>query len=243
MATTAKILQTSNADRIAAREAGAGARVRVWDAPVRLFHWIVVVLVGTSWVTAEDHLLTVHLWSGVALLTLVIFRVAWGFLGSTTARFSNFVAPPRSVFGYVRALMRGDKPLYAGHNPAGGWMVIALLAMLTIQAVIGLFANDDIHFNAPLSMLISRDASDSLTDLHGRLFNLVLLLVWIHVVAVFFYRFVKGEDLLVPMLTGTKPATSVPAGVALKFGRYYLALFLFFAAIAAVAAVWWLVQP
>jgi cytochrome b len=237
MATMANTSPTSNPD-LGRDEARASAHVRVWDAPVRLFHWAVVGLVVTSWVTAENHLLNVHLWSGAALLVLLIFRIAWGFLGSTTARFNNFIASPSRVFRYFQALMTGDKPLHAGHNPAGGWMVIALLTVLTTQAVTGLFANDDIHFNAPLAMLVSKDASDSMTDLHGRLFDLILVLVWIHVVAVFFYRFVKGEDLIVPMVTGTKPATSVPTGVPLRFARHYVAVVLF---LAAIGAVWWLI--
>ena len=217
----------------------AVARVRVWDAPIRLFHWTVVGLVGTSWVTAEMGLIRVHLWSGAALLTLLLFRIAWGFVGSTTARFGEFIAHPRSVVGYFRALLRGNKPLHAGHNPAGGWMVVALLTMLTVQAVTGLFANDDIHFNGPLSMLISIDASDWVTDLHGSLFNVILLLVWVHIVAVFFYRFVKGEDLIVPMVTGTKPGTSVPMGVTLRFARLSIAVLLL---LAAAAVVWWVVR-
>ena len=197
-------------------------------------------LVGTSWITAENGLITAHLWSGAALLTLLIFRIGWGFWGSTTARFSDFVASPRTVIGYLRALIRGAKPLHAGHNPAGGWMVVALLTMLTVQAVTGLFANDDIHFNGPLAMLINKDASDRITELHGTLFNGVLLLVWVHLVAVFFYRLVKGEDLIVPMVTGTKPATSVPPGVRVRFARLYLAALLL---AAAAAAVWRVVRP
>ena len=238
MATTAKALPPSNTDRRTGA-APPGARVQVWDVPIRLFHWTVVGLVATSWVTGENHLIRVHLWSGAALLALVIFRIAWGFLGSTTARFSNFIARPRSVLGYLKALMSRGKPLYAGHNPAGGWMVVALLMMLALQALTGLFANDDIHFNGPFAMLVSKDASDSLTDLHGTLFDVILLLVWLHVVAVFFYRFVKGEDLIVPMVTGTKASTAVPTDAALRFTRLSLAVVLL---IAAGALVWWNVR-
>jgi cytochrome b len=238
MAATAETSSLSKAASSRER-AAVHARIRVWDAPVRLFHWIVVGLVITSWITAENHLLTVHQWSGEALLVLLFFRIGWGFLGSTTARFNSFVAGPKAVMGYFRGLIRGDKSLYAGHNPAGGWMVVALLTVLTLQAITGLFANDDIHFNGPLATLISKDASDSTTDVHAQLFNLILLLVWIHVVAVFFYRFVKGEDLIVPMLTGHKASTSVPTDVRLKFVRIYVAALLL---VASVAIVWWLVR-
>ena len=220
-------------------ERTAIAHVQVWDVPIRIFHWAAVGLVGTSWVTAEMGLVRVHLWSGSVLLALILFRIAWGFVGSTTARFGEFIGHPRQVIAYIRALLRGDKPLHAGHNPAGGWMVVALLTMLTVQAVTGLFSNDDIHFNGPLSMLVSKDVSDRLTDLHGSLFNVILLLVWVHVVAVFFYRFVKGEDLIVPMVTGTKPVASVPSGVTLRFARVSLALLLL---LASAAVVWWIVR-
>jgi len=239
MATTADTVSTAR-PRANKDTATIVARVRVWDAPTRLFHWTVVGLVGTSWVTAENGLIRVHLWSGAVLLTLLIFRIGWGFWGSTTARFNDFVASPKSVIGYLRALLRGAKPLHAGHNPAGGWMVVTLLTLLIVQATTGLFANDDIHFNGPLAMLINKDASDGITDLHGILFNIVLLLVWLHLVAVFFYRLVKGEDLIGPMVTGTKPAASVPPGATLRFARLSLAVLLL---ASAAAIVWWVVRP
>lgn len=238
MATTASHSGKASAERVGT-QAAPKCRVQVWDVPTRLFHWSVVVLVGASWITADMGLVRVHLWSGALLLTLLLFRIIWGFVGSTTARFSNFVGNPKTVAAYVSALLRGDKPLHAGHNPPGGWMVVALLTMLTVQVTSGLFANNDIHFNGPLAMLISKEASDQLTDLHATLFNVVLVLVWIHVVAVFFYRFVKGEDLIVPMLTGTKCSTSVPCGTILRFARLSVAVL---SLLTAAAVVWWLVR-
>src|SRR5688572_17441198 len=110
-------------------------RVRVWDAPIRIFHWAIVCLVGTSWYTADNNLIKVHLWSGATLLTLLIFRIGWGIVGSTTARFSNFITRPRDVFDYLRELgSNAEKPLHAGHNPAGGWMVVVFLSVLLLQA-------------------------------------------------------------------------------------------------------------
>lgn len=211
---------------------------RVWDAPVRIFHWAIVGLVVTSWVTADQGFMRIHQWSGSALLALLLFRLAWGLFGSSTARFSGFVRSPFAAFRYLRALSRSDPPKYAGHNPAGGWMVLALLSLLCAQVTTGLFANDGLGFMGPLALQVAADDSDRLTSLHGWLFNLLLLLVWLHVVAVFFYLLVKRENLILPMLTGRKPAHLMPGGHEPRMARLWIAAILF--AIAAGVA-WWVV--
>src|SRR5690242_9158091 len=104
-------------------------RVYVWDAPTRLFHWSIVVLLFVSWLSADQGYMKIHLWSGLTLLVLLLFRIGWGFAGATTARFSNFLHAPAKVIAYLKALAGGNKPLHAGHNPAGGLMVVALLAV------------------------------------------------------------------------------------------------------------------
>jgi cytochrome b len=205
----------------------------VWDVPTRVFHWTIIALVGISWYSAHQGLMKVHLWSGSTLLSLLLFRIAWGVLGSTTARFSNFVAGPRAVVRYFRGSMTGDKRLYAGHNPAGGLMVVALIAALLAQAIIGLFSNDGIRFNGPLALWVSTDLSDRLTEVHGILFNVILLLVWMHMVAVFFYLCVKAENLIKPMVTGYKHRAHVPANLNLVFTHWALAL----AVLAAAAGI------
>jgi cytochrome b len=213
--------------------------VAVWDLPTRIFHWTVLCLVSTSWLSAENGYMKLHLWSGLTLLTLLLFRLAWGLLGSTTARFSNFVAGPGRVIGYLRSTIKGEKLLHAGHNPAGGWMVILLITALLLQAGTGLFANDGLHFNAPLALLVSNDVSDQLTELHGKVFNFILLLVWMHVVAVFFYLCVRGENLIRPMVTGKKHSAYLPQGHALRFTPLPVALL-----VIALSAglVWWLIR-
>jgi cytochrome b len=217
----------------------APARVRVWDVPVRIFHWTIVGLIATSWVAADQGFMRVHLWSGSAMLAFLLFRLVWGIVGSTTARYSDFIRSPRAAFGYVRALVGADKPRHAGHNPAGGWMVVVLLATLSAQVATGLFANDGLKFMGPLALQVTADTSDRLTVVHGWLFNFLLLLIWLHVVAVFFYFFVKRENLVTPMLTGKKLAHHVPEGRELRFTRTWLAgvLFLLCAAVA-----WWVVR-
>lgn len=211
--------------------------VRVWDAPTRLFHWAVVSLVAFSWYTADSGLMRLHLWSGSILLTLLLFRIAWGIVGSTTARFSDFVAGPGAVIGYIVMLARGHKPPHAGHNPAGGWMVVVLMTVLLAQVSLGLFANDDIRFHGPLSLLVSKELSDRLTQLHGILFNIILLLVWVHVVAVGFYLFVKGEDLVKAMISGKKHRAHVPPDANLRFTHPWIALLLLAVSAGAVTLI------
>jgi cytochrome b len=210
--------------------------VPVWDIPVRVFHWSLAGLVALSWVSAENGYLKLHLWSGLSLLTLLLFRIAWGFVGSTTARFSDFVRGPGRALAYLRAVRRGEQPVHAGHNPAGGWMVMLLLAVLLLQAGTGLFANDGVHFNAPLAAQISSELSDRLTSLHGTIFNVILLLVWMHVVAALFYRHVRGEDLIAAMISGKKPLREMPVGAELKFVPHRWALLCL--ALAAALVVW-----
>jgi cytochrome b len=214
--------------------------VLVWDLPVRLFHWCIVVLLFVSWLSADQGWMTIHLGSGLTLLALLLFRIGWGLVGSTTARFSNFLHSPGRVLGYFRGLRSGDRLLYAGHNPAGGLMVAAMIAVLLAQALTGLFANDGLHFNGPLALLIPSESSDSITSIHRLIFNLILLLVWCHVVAVGFYLLVKRHNLVLPMLTGRKPQRHVPEGVNLAFPRLTIALLLFF--LSAGIAAWIMIE-
>lgn len=229
----------ANIEPQAAAEAAAPDRVRVWDVPVRVFHWSIVGLVALSWGSVENGYMKLHLWSGLILLTLLLFRIAWGFFGSTTARFSDFARGPSRAVGYLRAVARGEQQAHAGHNPAGGWMVMSLLAVLLLQAGTGLFANDGVRFNAPLAAQISSGLSDRLTSLHGTIFNIILLLVWMHIVAVLFYRYVHGENLIAAMISGRKPRSEISAHTELKFVRLRWA-WLWLALAASV--VWWIAR-
>lgn len=215
------------------RSAFLPAYVRVWDTPTRLFHWAIVLLMACSWYSVDRGLMTLHLWSGSILLTLLLFRIAWGIVGSTTARFSDFLHRPNTVIGYFKALMSHDKPRYAGHNPAGGLMVTALMTVLFAQVATGLFSNDGLRFHGPLALWVSTGTSDRLTELHGALFNVILLLVWMHLVAVGFYLLVKGENLVKPMVTGYKHRDHLPRQMNLKFVHWAVAL----AVLAAAASV------
>jgi cytochrome b len=214
--------------------------VVVWDLPTRLFHWTLVVLMIAQWWTAQSSsTMDWHVWGGYAVLTLVLFRLIWGFAGSETARFSHFVRGPGTTLVYVRALLRGQTLHYLGHNPLGGWSILAMLVLLLVQAGTGLFANDDILIEGPLYSWVSKSTSNWLTTIHKLNFNLLLLMIAIHVAAVLFYLLVKRENLIHPMLSGSKhlPSVSpvqVPRIVSLWQGLAALAV--------AGAGVWWLVS-
>jgi len=214
--------------------------VRVWDIPTRLFHWSVVVLLCVSWFSADQGYMRVHLVSGLTLLSLLLFRLAWGLVGSTTARFSNFLHPPRRVMGYLKGLAGGDRIFYAGHNPAGGLMVLALIVVLLAQVTTGLFANDGVRFSGPLALLVSEETSSLITGIHGLIFDVILILVWCHMVAVGFYLLVKGDNLVWPMVTGKKHRAHLPAELNIAFTRLYIALLLL--AVSAGIAAWIMIQ-
>ena len=201
-------------------------RVAVWDLPTRLFHWLLVGLIAFSWWTAEEHLYDLHLWSGMAVLTLLIFRILWGLFGSSTARFANFVRGSAAVGDYLRGKWRG-----IGHSPLGALSVIALLGLITIQAGLGLFASDeDGLLLGPLSGLISGDASEEVTDLHEDMFDILLILIGIHIAAVLFYWIARRQNLIGPMVTGS--AELDPDSEPMRPAKWWVALLCLIASIA-----------
>ena len=187
--------------------APANRQVRVWDWPVRLFHWLLVLLLAGAWISAEAGIeyMQWHMRCGYAVLALLVFRLLWGLWGSGSARFSGFLRGPRAVIGYARAWLSRRPQHFLGHNPLGGWMVVVLLLLVAVQAVTGLFANDDIFNEGPLAVWAGKEVSDWLTFIHKRNFNLLLAAVGLHVAAVVLYL-VRGDNLLKAMFTGRKPA-------------------------------------
>jgi cytochrome b len=183
-------------------------RVKVWDGWIRLVHWGIVVLIGVSWWSMKFNRAELHYLSGYAVLTLLLFRVAWGVAGSDTARFARFLRSPLAAARHLAHLRRREQDTEVGHNAAGGWMVLVLLGLLLVQATTGLFANHEPGFDydahGPLALRVSDAASARLTGVHHLTFNLVLLAAGLHVAAVLAYRLLKGQDLLRPMVTGFK---------------------------------------
>lgn len=169
----------------------------VWDLPVRLVHWLLAGLIAFSWWSVHNHHTDWHIWSGCAILTLLIFRLLWGFVGSSTARFAGFVRGPRAVADYLRGGWRG-----VGHNPLGALSVLFLFGAVAIQVGLGLIAEDeDGIYTGPLSGLVSTDTSDKARDLHELGFNIILGLIVVHVAAIVFYR-LRGRHLTKAMITG-----------------------------------------
>jgi cytochrome b len=190
-------------------QATARVRVRVWDLPTRLVHWLLVAGIAISWWTGETGRLEWHRWSGYGLTGLVLFRIYWGFFGASTARFGGFVRGPRAVLAYVR----GTWETMPGHNPLGALSVVALLALLATQIVLGLFAVDvDGIESGPLSEFVSFDTGRAAAEWHGALFDILLWLIALHIAAILYYGLVRKQNLAGAMLHGERefPA-AVPA--------------------------------
>lgn len=214
--------------------------VRVWDVPTRLFHWVLVALVAVNLYTGFVGGLTemdLHMKTGLAILGLVVFRVAWGFLGSPRSRFRDFVRGPLTVLSYARKLFGKSHEPWAGHNPLGGWSVIALLTILAVQAGTGLFSNDDIFTEGPLAKLVSNSTSDTLTAVHHFTVDILIALIVLHLASVTFYLLVKGQNLIRPMLTGRKRAGEAPPGSDTPFAPRWQAVIILIGAAGAVRAI------
>ncbi len=184
--------------------------VKVWDAPTRLFHWGVVLLLILSWVTQDQQWMGWHLLSGYCLMALLMFRLAWGVVGSETSRFVRFLRSPLAALAHLRHIGRREADGEVGHNAAGGWMVLALLGLLCAQVATGLCANDDVLTQGPLADWVGKANSDWLSGLHARIFLVIEVAVGLHVLAVLVYAALKRQDLVRPMLSGWK---RLPEGV------------------------------
>lgn len=187
----------------------AAAKVAIWDLPIRLFHWLLVGLMAFSWWSGEEHELELHRTSGYLILALIVFRIFWGFAGTRTARFSSFLKGPAAVAAYVRDLGRRSSGSEGGHNPLGGWSVIAMLTAIALMVAAGLFAVDvDGWESGPLADYVSFDQGRAAAEVHEVLFKIILALVALHVVAIGFYRFWKGQNLIGPMILGKGKAVT-----------------------------------
>lgn len=211
------------------------AELQVWDPWVRLTHWGVAALLPLSWWSAETGRYDLHFLSGYAILTLVLFRLAWGVVGSETARFARFVKGPAAAWQHLAHLLRRDAPAEIGHNAAGGWMVVILLALLLAQAVSGLFADDLILNRGPLARRVDEAWSSLGTSIHLRVFWVILGCAVLHVLAVLAYRLLAGRNLVRPMLTGRMRAA--PGTLAPRQASDLLAVALLSAS---AGLVWWI---
>lgn len=206
-------------------------RVKVWDLPTRIFHWLLAVAVAGSLATAllGGNLMDWHGRIGLFVVGLLAFRLVWGLVGSTYARFSDFLPTPGRVRAYLRGEWQG-----LGHNPLGALSVFALLGLMLWQTSTGLFSNDDIAFEGPLYDLLEKSTSDQLTSWHRQGLWIIVGLVSLHIAAVLFYLVVRRKNLIHPMITGWKPDPQAGHEAAAGGGGWLL----FFALAAAVLAVW-----
>ena len=196
-------------------------KVRIWDLPTRLFHWAIVLLVPALWWTQEIDRLDLHILLGETMLGLVLFRLIWGVIGSSTARFAGFVCGTGAVLRHLR----GKTAEAFGHNPLGGWSVVAMLLLLSVQVGLGLFVSDEDGFNCgPLSHLVSYDSARILAHRHETVFYILLGMIAVHVAAILYYLAVKRDNLVTPMVTGVRAAPADGAAmIAAPLWRFLLA--------------------
>lgn len=200
----------------------------VWDFPIRLFHWLLTGLIGFSWWSVKYNHTDWHIWSGIAILTLLVFRLLWGVFGSSTARFSGFVRGPRAIRAYLRG---NDSWRVAGHTPLGALSVVAMLVAIAIQVGLGLISTDpDGLYEGPLAHMVSLTATDTARNLHEYWFYVVLALIVMHIGAILYYRLFRGQKLLKGMITGR---LALDPGVApMRPARWWVAVLCLAAAFA-----------
>lgn len=216
--------------------------MKVWDIFVRLSHWLVVLLVIFAWLSANfgDAEFKWHSLNGYALFVLVLSRVIWAVIGSTTARFSYFLKSPLQAIYYLRDLI-GDKASdYISHNPAGGWMVVLLWLILLSQAITGMFSSDDILAEGPFAYTISAKLVSLMTGWHHLIFDVLMIFAVLHVIAVMYHQIIKQEKLIQAMFNGKKTnyATDNSQRALMFTPLYWVVLILCF-----LSFIFWMVLP
>lgn len=181
-------------------------KVKVWDWPLRLFHWLLVATLIFQYISGEilDDAMQWHFYAGYFCLGLVVFRLLWGLLGSHYARFSQFLTPPSAVFNYLRGKTTIE---YLGHNPAGGYSVVVMLTLIISQAISGMFISDEIFSEGPYYGLLSEHWQDIADFLHHNVYNAIIAIVVLHVGTIFYYKVKKKQALTKAMLTGYKESS------------------------------------
>ncbi len=212
----------------------------VWDIPTRVFHWLLVLSLTASFVTAKIgyDVRQYHMWLGYWMIGLLTFRIVWGFLGTRHARFFSFFPTPRRLFVYIRNTMRGKSEETVGHNPLGSLMIFAVLILVGLQAVSGLFMDDEIMYSGPYFDAVSTDVADTMNFLHNNLINIILLMVVVHIAAVLYHAFVRRERIIRAMISGKKNADLVPESESISGSRLGLAVII---ALATAAFTYWVV--
>lgn len=208
----------------------------IWDWPVRIMHWSLVLLLALLWWTAENDQMDLHRYAGYVMMALLVFRLYWGFAGSNTARFSHFVQSPATTWRYATHILKPQSEPNFGHNPLGAYSVVLLLLLLCVQVILGLFAIDVDGWEAgPLNSYVSFETGRLCATWHEYVFNMLLAWVVLHVLAISYYFFARKQNLLSAMLSGKSgqlkntgfkaaPAIHYFIGLTLALGTLWLVL-------------------
>ena len=218
-------------------------RIKLWDLPTRLFHWLLAIGVAGALITGNlgGAAIEWHGKIGLAIVGLIVFRIVWGLIGSSHARFASFFPTTASVRAYLRGQWQG-----IGHNPLGALSVLGLLALVALQLSTGLFGNDDIAFHGPLFGLITKDLSDRLTGIHELTSNALIALIALHLAAIAFYTHVKKDNLVKPMVTGYKDLAPGETGESATGGgvlAFIVALAIALGAVYGASGAWYSAPP
>ena len=198
----------SLAERLASARRSAPRHVRAWDGPTRLFHWGLVALIVSAYLTrtySNDPTLYWHRINGYSILALLLFRLMWGVVGSSTSRFASFFPWPSRVWRHAGLLLRGRAPLFLGHNPLGSVLIFVMLLAVLAQATAGLFTSDDVIAEGPLHKFASESLADRMGAYHAKGFWIILAFGVLHIAANLGYQFWKKEPVITAMVTGRKP--------------------------------------
>ena len=222
--------------------------IRVWDLPLRLFHWLLVFCIVGSLISVNlgGNAIEWHARFGYCILTLLLFRITWGFIGSTHARFTSFFPTRQGLLNYLQ----GKGPEYLGHNPLGALSVFALLFALSLQVATGLFVDDEIAFQGPFAKYVSNATVSLLSRIHEANQVVIYILITTHIAAIIYYKKFKGKNLVKPMLDGNKEidpseeANYLPSdlGRASKDGGLQRGIALFLLSVIAVVVGYFITQ-
>lgn len=178
----------------------------IWDIPTRLFHWMLVIGFGLQWLTGEvlDDAIDWHFYIGYTMLGLILFRITWGFFGTRYSKFKQFLSSPRLTIKYAKTLHKQASPVHASHNPMGGWVVVLMLLLIGLQAISGLFVSDEIFSEGPYYGVAPSSVREIMAFIHFNLFDVLIGIVALHIVAVLVYQFYKKQQLIGAMFHGKK---------------------------------------
>lgn len=183
-------------------------KILIWDFPTRLFHWLLTLCIVAQWLTSElgGDLMDWHFVIGYFTLGLILFRLVWGFIGPKHARFNQFLVSPNKLIQYLKTLRRGNAPNYVGHNPIGGLIVPLIIVVIGLQVISGLFASDDVFYSGPYMASISAESQALMDWLHSQTFDVITVIIVIHILALLWHRFIAKHHLISAMFTGKKEA-------------------------------------